>query len=84
MNELKIIKTEIPFDTLMELLKRQNLSKLELDIKLISQNSDIIIELAKGCHWKKISFRNGPCREKACINVKNIIAAHPCEYIKAF
>jgi len=67
----------------VEILRHHNLSRLEFDVKMISQNSDIIIELAKDCHWKRISFKNGPCREKACMTVKNIIAAHPCEYVVA-
>ncbi|KAL7012307.1 hypothetical protein ACKWTF_014756 [Chironomus riparius] len=78
LKEFKITKTEIPLDILLDVLGHHNLSRLELDIKMISLNSDLIIELAKDSHWKKLSFLNGPCREKACMTVKNIIAAHPC------
>ena len=67
-------------ETLTDILRHQHLSKLELDITMISQNSDLIIELAKDCYWKKLSFKHGPSKEKALITVKNIIAAHPCKY----
>ena len=85
LKELKITKTDIPIDTLVDVLNRQNLSKLELDIKLITINSEkLLLELSKDCHWKKLSFKNGPCRDRSCQTVSDIIAAHPCKYFVVF
>jgi hypothetical protein len=78
LKELIISNIEIPFDILLGLLKRHNLSKLELDIEKFSQHPDLIIEMAKDLHWKKLSFKNEPHKEQSCKTIKKIIAAHPC------
>jgi len=79
LKELKIIRMNVDVDALNSILSHGKLTRLELDIVIITKNPRLLSKLSQFINWKRITFRNGPNRSAGCRTAVKILASSSSE-----
>jgi hypothetical protein len=71
---LKCRKSQIPDEKLVNILKKSNLTKVEIETKRVAKVPEVMTETSKNCNWKKLTIYGLSNKVET---VKKILLLHP-------
>lgn len=76
--ELRIIRTDIDEDKLVDVIKLRNLKVAEFDLKYLAENVSVLLALSRAYKWKTLKFVGVGYLDI----VRRIIESNSCRFLQ--